>query len=304
MKTSTIKISKAVDDFGDSVNEFILCLYQIQKDAPQNVIFDFSDCTFLTPYITGGIVSLTKSLTERKCNVEFLRPKDPAMLSYFDTIYFPEGVDFVGSSPETINRNLMRFHTKSYLPIVCFPVSYADAEIRVKIMTAINTILRNQLKLDGYILQAITYMIDELTQNIVDHSKSPQGMIVAEYYPDKHYMDLCIADWGKGVFKSYIDSGKFKPEDNVEAMEYAVKGKSTKNLPESRGFGLSTSRKMLVHGLQGMFFILSGDSFFLELPDWSERVVEFKDLDYKGCYVALRIPLQTVENFDFYKFVE
>jgi hypothetical protein len=304
MKTSVIKLSRAKENFGQALNEFIQCIHKVSEDTPEKVVFDFNACTFFDPHITGGIVSLAKSLIEKGCKVEFVNPKDATLLTYLDTISFPNGVDFAGSSSEAINRNLMRFHTKTYLPIICFPTSLGDAVVREQIMTAIGTIFRNQLKLDGKIFQAISYMVGELAQNIIDHSQSPQGLIHAQYYPNKNYMDLCIADWGKGIFQSYIDSGKFKPKDNVEALEYAVKGRSTKNIPESRGFGLSTSRDMLVNGLGGRFFVLSGDTFFLELPNEAEKLVQTKGLDYKGCYVALRIPTQGAEKFDFYKFVE
>lgn len=302
MKTSVVKISHAKENFGDAVNEFILCLHQIKKETPEKIIFDFSECVFFRPHITGGIVSLAKSLREQGRQVEFVIPQSSELLNYLEAIYFPDGVDFAGSTPAAINRNLMEFHSKSYLPIICFPVSYADAGIRQQIMTAVNTLFKNQLKLDGNIFAAISYMVDELTQNIADHSKSPQGLILAQYYPKKQYMDLCIADWGKGIYQSYLDNDKFKPKDTVEALEYAVKGKSTKNLPESRGFGLSTSRKMLVHGLKGRFLIMSGDAFFLELPDKEELIQS--EIEYKGCYVALRIPTHTAKDFDFYKFVE
>jgi anti-sigma regulatory factor (Ser/Thr protein kinase) len=304
MKTTVIKIARAKENMWEEFNDFLAYLHAVCEEAPEKVVFDFGGCEFFSPHITGGIVSVSKSLIEKGCKVEFIHPQDATLLSYLDTIYFPHGVDFVGSTPESINRSLMRYHQKNYLPIICFPTNYADLGITEKIMTAVNTIFRNQLKLDGNILQAITYMVDELTQNILDHSKSPQGLICAQYYPNKHYMDLCIADWGKGIYQSYTDSGKFIPKDNAEALQYAVKGKSTKDRAESRGFGLSTSRKMLVQGLGGKFLLLSGDSFFIEMPDRKEDIINLKLVNYQGCYVALRVPTQNVPGFDFYRFVE
>ncbi len=304
MKTIEIKISHAKENMWEAFIEFLRCLETINKEKPDKVKFDFSECGFFAPHTTCGLVSLGKSLKEKGCEVEFIRPKDITVQSYLDTISFPDGLDFMGSTSAGINRNLMSFHTKTYLPIVSFPTSLADAGITEQIMTAVTTIFRNQLKLQGNILQAITYMVDELTQNVIDHSRSSQGMIHAQYYPYKQYLDLCIADWGKGIYQSYLDSGKFTPKDNAEAIEYAVKGKSTKDRAESRGFGLSTSRKMLVQGLKGKFLLMSGDTFFVEMQDPVEQISQIRTINYQGCYVAMRIPTLNIKDFDFYKFVE
>lgn len=301
MKTSTIKVSFASDNFWAAINEFLLYAHKIQTEAPEKVIFDLSGCTFLVPHIIGGIIALAKSLKEKGCQIEYIPPPD---ITYIETIHFPGGEDFTGFTPEAINENLMKFYSKTYLPIISFPAKNAEASVRERVMSAVSSILKNQLRLDGNILQAIFYLIDELTQNVVDHSGASHGTIFAQYFPAKHYMDLCISDCGKGIYKAYLDSGKHSPVDNTEALGFAVKGKSVKDLPDSRGFGLSTSRKMLVHGLKGMFFILSGDSFFIELPDEPEKLLQLKDLYYQGCYIALRIPLKNDGNFDLYKFVE
>ena len=60
-------------------------------------------------------------------------------------------------------------------------------------------------------------------------------------------------------------------------MQAANRGISTKNLPEAenRGFGIVTSKRMLVNGLGGYFLMLSGSALhiknqtidnFFELP--------------------------------------
>ena len=300
MKTTTIKVTFSSDDFRAAITEFVRYIHQVNTETPEKVIFDLSQCSFFVPYILAGITAIAKFLADKHCTIEYIFPPDK---TYLETINFPNGIDFSNILPEEIESRLGRFNAKTYLPVICFPAKNNETHIREKVMSTVNSILRNQLQLQGNILQAIYYMIDELTQNVVDHSDAPNGVVFAQYFSRKHYMDLCISDCGKGVYRAYLDSGKHNPANNTEALEFAVKGKSVKDLPDSRGFGLSTSRKMLVHGLKGTFFVLSGDTFFLEEPEQQEKIIQLADLDYQGCFVALRIPLNTT-GFDFYKYVE
>lgn len=49
-------------------------------------------------------------------------------------------------------------------------------------------------------------------------------------------------------------------DNEAIALELANQGYSTKNLPkaENRGFGISTTKDLIVNGLGGAFFMLSG----------------------------------------------
>src|SRR5690606_32833445 len=100
-----------------------------------------------------------------------------------------------------------------------------------------------------------SYLIDEMTHNINDHSQAEQGFIFARYYPASNYIDVCICDGGIGIYESYSKSPKFHPQSEQEAIEFAINGRSTKDRPEARGFGIPTSRDMLVNGLKGKFYL-------------------------------------------------
>lgn len=105
----------------------------------------------------------------------------------------------------------------------------------------------------------LTYLIDELTNNINDHSFAEYGSIFAQFYPSKKYLDVCICDLGIGILKSYLNNGEYL-NSHAEAIKLAISGVSTKDRPEARGFGISTSLEMLVNGLNGRFFLWSGDA--------------------------------------------
>lgn len=295
------------DNFGDPINYLFEYIEQTNLSDSKEYIFDFDSCRFASPFLIGGLASIANANLENKGTNKWLYNKnDEYLAGYLNTIKFPEGIDFQNVKLNQLDKLFKPYYDKTYIPIVCFPtgLTLAENKMRENVLTAVNTLLKNQLNLKGQLLTAICYMIDELTQNVVDHSKSEKGIIFAQYYPSKNYMDLCIADYGNGLFQTYKDSDKHAPKNTEEAMNYAVFGKSTKNIPESRGFGISTSREMLVKGLKGKFFLMSDDTFYIQSQDRQEVIVLPNKITYKGCYVAMRIPILDNEQFQYHNFIE
>jgi hypothetical protein len=308
MSELTIKIQARIpDNFGTPIGILIEYFALINKSKDEIIHFDFSECKFANPVIIGGIASISRVEQQKGRQIKYsFNEANENLTSYIKTIFFPESYNYAQYPIEELNAALEPYHSKNYIPLMCFPNSQSadDSNIREKITSAINSIFKNQLKLTGDVLLAIYYLVDELTQNIADHSGSEKGIVFAQFYPTKNYMDIFIADYGKGLFQSYIDTGKHNPNSDQEAVNFAVFGKSTKDLPESRGFGISTSRKMLVEGLKGKFFIYSGRAFFVQNVEKQELIALSEEYYYKGCFVVLRIPILENKQFSFYNYVE
>lgn len=143
------------------------------------------------------------------------------------------------------------------------------------------------------------YLLDEAINNIVDHSREERGYIFAQYFPSKTYIDICIADTGIGILNTYLEKGDIPITTDKEAVMLAANGKSTKNRPEneSRGYGISTSKEMLVSGLMGKYFLMSGRAFLIKTIEKEEIIEIPSSLNWKGSIVALRIPY--VSNMGF-----
>lgn len=288
------------------MNYLFEILIQINEVNPTEVCFDFSKSKFISPFVIGGVIAISNSLKIQGKNVEVIFNKKNSVPSYFDTIHFPEGYNFDGMTSAEMNSKLEEYNLKTFIPLVLFPTTAQNVEstLRENVLSAINTILKKQLNLTGALLQAIYYLINELTNNIADHSCSKKGILFAQFYPTKNYMDICIADFGKGIKQTYLDSGKAHPNSHVEAIEFAIKGKSTKNQAVSRGFGISTSRKMLTEGLKGKFFLYSGNAMFYQNFEKQGIIALPENAFFQGCIVALRIPTIPNNDFNFYKYTE
>ena len=80
---------------------------------------------------------------------------------------------------------------------------------------------------------------------------------------------------------------------------------STKDRPENenRGYGISRSRKLIVDGLGGEFFLLSGSAFARHDAN-GETVVDLpEDLRWNGTAVLLKIPSSVPHNFCIYDYI-
>ena len=103
-----------------------------------------------------------------------------------------------------------------------------------------------------------------------------------------------------GLFQDEING------DEAMALKLANEGKSTKNLPnaENRGYGITSSKDMLVDGLKGSFFMLSGGAFHRSDSGGDIYINLPPDITWRGTVVLLRIPDRLPQNFDYTEYME
>jgi hypothetical protein len=153
------------------------------------------------------------------------------------------------------------------------------------------------------------YLIDEAVNNILHHSGEESGFIMAQIYKESKdsinkYLDISIADVGFTLLENYKSSDKYSHIlSHKEAIECGIEGKSTKSNNIDRGFGISTSKKMLVKGLGGKYLLFSGNAINIHTSEKNE-IIELENVFWQGAYVVLRIPLQYLGDFiasDYYE---
>ncbi|MDD2982180.1 MAG: hypothetical protein PHQ74_02220 [Crocinitomicaceae bacterium] len=301
MKVLTITIPERFKEyFGNPFSEILKLLPDLNQSWDE-IIVDFSKSKFVVPHFLGPLSCVLHKKSQEGVEITVINA-----VPYLSTIHFFNGTNAVLFENKV---DLSYYNNKTYLPIIHFPTGLltVDADKRIEILSAVNTLLKAQLKLPNNVLEAFYYFLDELTQNIVDHSKQNFGTVFAQFYPEKGYLDLSICDVGKGIFESYKMSDKFFPSTNEEAINYAVFGKSTKDIPESRGYGISTSKKMLVKGLKGKFLLMSGSEFFVQVAvdkEDGEIISVDSELFFQGCMVNLRIPVFVSDSINIYNYIE
>lgn len=293
---------RTLGKFGYSFGKFLSIVQKFNNCSSQKIIFDFRRAEMLNPFVLGGTAALISQSFEKGKNVQINLGSNSKINSYLQTIEFSNGCD-----PEKFNKRFNELKDKTYIPLIRFPGgdSKLYTAARDQLLDLLSNLLRAQIKLNQKESSPIVYLLSELTTNISEHSESIYGFVFGQFYKTpNNYLDICICDHGKGIYESYRNNIKFKPTNEIQALDFALTGKSTKNRSESRGYGISTSRNILSSGLHGRFLLWSGDSAYVETPEHVGIVSFPQGSYYQGTYIALRIPTVIPGNFDLIKFLE
>ncbi|MCK9300311.1 MAG: hypothetical protein M0P23_02930 [Bacteroidales bacterium] len=291
------QINISDDRLVDGIIPVINIMSQVNKSPDESIVMDFSQTRFISPvFALSLIVYLSccgKRLTYQGAN------------DYLELI----GLPFGGICPDKMRKSaflaLMEgYSKKTYIPIVSFPAC-SENDDKEAISTVVENIIIRQQNIPQNVATGLKFMIEETLDNITEHSESDRGFIFAQAYPQKKYLDLCIADRGVTLLGSYQKLPDNEITSDLEAIKAANRGISSKNLPtaENRGFGIYTSKRMLVEGLNGQYLMISGNNFYFKRQGFDSFYGLPVGLRWNGTIVALRIPYN-VSKFNYINYIE
>ena len=263
----------------------------------EEAIIDFSDTVFITP-----VCALSLIVYLFGCGRQVMLRNVP---EYLNTI----GINNGGIKPEQMRRTefiatMERYSTRTYIPIVNFAAG-KNMDDKEAVSSVVENILIRQLNIRPNVAMGLKYMVVETLDNITEHSESDRGFIMAQAYPRKGYLDICMADNGVTLLGSYKKLDDNEIASDLEAIKAANRGISSKNLPEAenRGYGIQTSKRMLVEGLGGQYLMLSGSCIYLKSLGLDNVYSVPDGLRWNGTVVALRIPINS-SVFNYINYIE
>lgn len=288
---------------GSSFNHIIQVVDLTERTSGNTVVWDFSGVSFLHPFFLAPLaIYRHQSRREISCDNISL-----GMQSYLNNIYFDRMLHFENAPKETAEQVMEHYADRSYTPLCSFAMNDENKD-------AFGSIVRNIIVRQACVGTAVTtplsYFLSELVDNIYEHSGSPDGYLFSQYLQREGCIDLCIADNGITIPGSYAKAGLFQQEidgNPAEALRMANEGRSTKNRPgaENRGYGISTSRRMLVEGLGGSFFMLSGSAFHrYERHGLNYYANVSRFFHWHGTIILLRIPVNAPQGFNYIDYLE
>ena len=231
---------------------------------------------------------------------------EPAKINshgYFKYIHFPYGLQPLKNNnwKEVLNT----YRSKSYIPLIRFPNNYTEEArgIREDIISHTGGLIKEISSLPVNYINGISYLLGELTDNIVEHSNANNGWISFQYYRQKGYLDICIGDSGMGLLSSYKNYSGTKDYSHIntpiDALKNAIKGESTKKRnTNERGYGIHTSRAILTKGFGGKFVMFSGNALLI-----NDELMNFY-CNYNGTIAFFRLPCKVNSSFSIYNFLE
>lgn len=274
----------------------------VSCEDDNEITFNFHNATFFHPFFIAPLAIYCDFCGKNFTNANLNRH----LRDYLDVISFNEPK--IIRSVENVDNLIATYRMRTYTPVCKFPIGMPEPE-KDQIVSRIQDLVEIQSQVKGRAKDPLTYMFSELIANIGEHSCSEYGYIYSQYLPREGCVNLCIADNGINILGSYLKTGKYtdKIQDNpAKALQLAIDGYSTKDLPntENRGYGISSSIKMLVEGMHGSFFILSGNAFYRHDGD-GKIIVRLPDrIAWNGTIILLKIPTTLPVDFDYYRYIE
>lgn len=269
------------------------------EDAAGGVTWDFSATTFFHPFFLAPL-----AIYRQECGKHVGITGVPARIAtYLDTVCFAHPLETGGDGTDKL---LDTYATRSYTPVCQFDLGKCDTD---KMQTVFQGIIRRQSGIATAMTTPLSYMLGELVDNMNEHSDGSHGYLFSQYLKREGCIDIVIADNGRTVYGSYVKTGRHMTDigtNEAEALKMANLGMSTKNRPdaENRGYGISTSKRMLVKGMGGAFFMLSGGAFHRSDRGGDTYINLPQDISWRGTVVLLRIPDTLPAGFDYTSYME
>ena len=145
-----------------------------------------------------------------------------------------------------------------------------DAHTLNNVYKDVITTMTSNLEIEVSVLQALSYCLYEMMDNVHIHSGKPLGTAMTHYDKPQMTLSILIADDGMGVQASLSENVKYKDISEAEALKMCLEDKITDG--KGLGFGLYTTSR-LVDSI-GKEFILHSGSHKLIRKDGEESVVE------------------------------
>jgi len=143
--------------------------------------------------------------------------------------------------------------------------------------------------------------LDEVFNNIFDHSKSPiAGYIITQYFPIKKKLSFSVCDFGIGIANSInsyrIEKGE-KPIDDWKAISLSLEqGFSVKSTPQNRGFGLNNILE-LTESSNGTLSIVSNEGILIKRAGKNYEMGN-TGFSFSGTLIKVEVDTNTFENID------
>lgn len=144
---------------------------------------------------------------------------------------------------------------------------------------------------------SICVAIDEIFNNISDHSQEHIGSIFGQHYPNRDRIIIAVSDFGIGIPASIKRKFELDLPDN-KLIEHALEeGISSQSVPQNRGAGLSNIMKTLTRNNIGEVTIVSNCGKVVIIDNKVVESTSFEE-SYPGTFFELIIDVSNEHLYD------
>jgi len=134
-------------------------------------------------------------------------------------------------------------------------------------------------------IPALEWAVNEIVDNVLIHSQTQTpGVVCAQYFPQKHRLDVAICDVGCGIRTSL--GGAHPVQSSGEAISVAIQRGVTRDPAIGQGNGMAGALEITRHG-RGMFGVWTGDMSYAVKGDSNGSFREIAAIPGTGVVLSL-----------------
>lgn len=145
-----------------------------------------------------------------------------------------------------------------------------DAQTLNSVYKDVMTAMTSHFEIEVSVLQALSYCLYEMMDNVHIHSGKPLGTAITHYDDKRKTLRILIADDGMGIQASLAQNKNYEKVTESEALRMCLEDKITDG--KGMGFGLYTTSRLVDH--IGKEFILHSGSHKLITKNGRTEIVE------------------------------
>jgi len=145
-----------------------------------------------------------------------------------------------------------------------------DAQSLNSVYKDVVNALTSHFEIEVSVLQALSYCLYEMMDNVHIHSGRPLGTAITHYDDLEKKLRILIADDGMGIRESLAENEKYKDITEAEALKLCLEDKITDG--KGMGFGLYTTSRLV--DKIGKEFVLHSGHHKLVIKDGCTSVIK------------------------------
>lgn len=250
---------------------------QIQSLRYSEIELDFSQCTRAFPSQMVAICVRCQHYWKDDIDINLTLPNDQKMKRLFLNTNWAHFIDIRQFEPS-------RFRGYTHTPTIRFVNAKEQHAAVDKIMETMLAAIQHLRRED---LRAMEWAINEITDNVINHSQSDVGGFVqVTNHRQKSQIEFVVGDSGIGV------PGSLRPtrqdlQSDQEALDAAIREGVTRDKSIGQGNGLYGTWQISKKSL-GSFHLLSGRAE-LDSDEKAGLQISHRDIPMDGTLIACRI---------------
>jgi hypothetical protein len=250
----------------------------VEKLGHKDVILDLSSCTLAFPNAMLSVCAQITAYREAGIVFELIPPADKKLENLFRNTNWGNFLDPSKFAPSA-------FSGHSRVPAT----QYRTADEQY---TAVNRIINVMLgavpELTRSDFAAFEWAVNEITDNVLVHAKSPVGGLVqvSTFVKNRKRVQFVVADAGIGIPVS-LRGGRPAIASDTEALDLAIREGVTRDASVGQGNGLFGSYQICSKS-EGEFMVDSGHARLAFRPS-TGLAVTHQGIPYKGTLVVATV---------------